>query len=108
MSTFSFRALIAVCVAVAVAVAVRAETPKAEPPAGPPKKLIVHPEAVALDGPRAAQRLGVLGEYADGGQWDLSRDARFTSGDAKVVTVDGQGIVRPAKDGQATVTVEAN
>ena len=68
MSTFSVRALLTVCVA-AAAVTARAEAPKAEPPTAPLRKLVVHPETVVLDGPRAAQRLGVLGEYADGRRW---------------------------------------
>src|SRR5262249_42514112 len=53
--------------------------PKAVPPSVAPRALTVFPEKVNLDGPRAEQRLVVLGEYADGRRWDLSRDAQFTS-----------------------------
>ena len=43
------------------------------PPTGALKALIVHPPQIALDGPRAEQRIGVVGEYADGRRFDLSR-----------------------------------
>jgi hypothetical protein len=60
-----------------------------------------------LNGERAEQRLGVLAEYADGRQWDLSREAKYTSSAAKVAGVDGNGVLHAAGDGSATITVEA-
>src|SRR5437016_980125 len=103
MPMFIFQSFLTVCFAMLTVVTV-----SAEPPKGQLKKLTVYPESIALNGPRAEQRLGVIGEYADGRQWDLSRESAFTSGDTKIVAVDGTGFVRPAKDGQTTVTVESN
>lgn len=80
--------------------------PRAEPPKAALKVLTVYPTQVTLDGPRDEHRLGVLGEYADGRKWDLSRDATFVSSDPKVAAIAG-GIVRPVGDGQATITVQA-
>jgi hypothetical protein len=79
----------------------------AEPPAGPPKQLVVHPPQVKLTGPRDEQRLIVLGVWADGRKWDLTRAATYTSANPKTATADTLGVVRPAADGSATVTVEA-
>jgi hypothetical protein len=79
----------------------------AEPPRAAPQGLTVHPARVTLDGPRAEQRLGVLGRYADGRAWDLSRAAKYSSSAPGVATVTPQGVVRPAGDGQAVITVEA-
>jgi hypothetical protein len=78
---------------------------------GPPRAVLlgltVHPASVELHGARARQRLGVLGEFADGRRWDLGRDAAFASSDEGVARVDAGGVVRPAGDGEATVTVRA-
>jgi hypothetical protein len=78
----------------------------AEPPKAALRSLTVYPAKIDLDGPRAEQRVVVLGEYADGRRRDLTRDARFTSAAPKVVTVEAS-VVRPAGDGEATVKVEA-
>src|SRR5262245_8361130 len=87
--------------------AVRGEDPAAKPPAAPLTSLEVHPERVNLHGPRNRQRLVVLGTYADGRRWDLTREAKFQSGAAGVAAVDAAGVVRPAGDGQTAVTAEA-
>jgi hypothetical protein len=81
--------------------------PAAEPTPAKPRQLIVYPTTIDLDGPRAEQRIGVLGEYADGRRTDVSRDAKFKCGSAKVATVDASGIVRAAGDGESVVTVQA-
>src|SRR5436190_2638133 len=47
--------------------------PKAERPKSVLQALNIYPKAIILDGPRDEQRLGVLGDYADGRAWDLSR-----------------------------------
>ncbi len=82
------------------------EAKKPEAPAAALKSLTVHPAAIALDGPRDEQRIGVVGEYADGRAWDLSRAAKVTSSDPAVAVVDN-GVVRPLKDGKTAVTVTA-
>src|SRR5262249_55164792 len=79
----------------------------AEPPAAPLKALHVQPPQIVLDGPRGEQKIGVVGEYADGRRWDLSRSATFTSSADKVVVVGADGVARPVGDGQATLTVSA-
>ena len=68
--------------------------PKAERPRGSLRSLVVHPSQVSLDGPRDAQRIGVVGEFSDGRSWELSRDAAFSSSDPKVAVVEG-GSIRP-------------
>lgn len=98
----------ALAVAIAAGAPGRAAEPaKPTPPAGALKALTVLPADVILNGPRDAQRLIVLGDYADGRKWDLTRQAKFATSVGTVATVDNAGIVRPAGDGQATVTVEA-
>jgi hypothetical protein len=89
------------------ATALPAAEPAAEPPKAALRSLTVFPAKIDLDGPRAEQRVVVLGEYADGRRWDLSRDARFASAAPKVAAVDASGVVRAAGDGEATVTVQA-
>jgi hypothetical protein len=81
--------------------------PRPEPPQAALRALVVFPAKVELGGPRDEQRLVVLGEYADGRRWDLTRSARYASSAATVATIDRQGILRPAADGEAEVTVEA-
>ncbi|MCS6852546.1 MAG: Ig-like domain-containing protein, partial [Gemmataceae bacterium] len=78
--------------------------PKAEAPKAALKAITVYPSRVRLDGPRDGQRLGVLGQYADGRQWDLTREAQFVSSDPTVAAIE-QGRVRAVANGQAVVTV---
>ncbi|MBY0456734.1 MAG: hypothetical protein K2V38_05320, partial [Gemmataceae bacterium] len=78
----------------------------AEPPAGAPKELLVYPKEINLSGPRAEQRVVVLGVWADGRRWDLTRDATFATANAKIATASAS-TVRPAGDGSTTLTVEA-
>src|SRR5262249_31349801 len=73
----------------------------------PAQRLSAYPDKIALDGPRAEQRVGVLGVFAGGQERDLSRAAKFTSDNPKVAAVSPQGVVTPAGDGQTTITVEA-
>jgi hypothetical protein len=80
---------------------------QAEPPKAALKSLTVFPDKFSLDGPRDEQRLAVVGQYADGRHWDLTRQARFVSKASQVARVDADGVVRPVGDGQTVVTVEA-
>jgi hypothetical protein len=68
--------------------------------------LTVFPPSIELHGSRARQRLGVLGEYADGSRRDFTTEARLQSGDEKIVAVE-ESALRPASDGEAAVTVSA-
>ena len=81
-------------------------TPKAEPPKAALKSLQVYPSEISLDGPRAEQRLGLVGAYLDGRTWDLSRDAKYSTSNDKVAVVDNEGVVRPVSDGQAVITIQ--
>jgi hypothetical protein len=75
--------------------------------AGPAAELGVYPAAVELTGPHATQRLAVLD--AEGGRvvGDRTPDAQFASSNAAVATVDAEGVVRAAGDGEAVITATA-
>ncbi len=82
--------------------------PAADKPADDrPCALTIFPDRVDLVGPRAEHRLGILGRYPDGRVRDLTREATFTSSAPERATVDARGVVRPAGDGEAVVTVRA-
>ncbi len=66
-----------------------------------PPKLVVYPPAIAFDNPRQIQRVVVLGDRSD-----LSREAKFAIEPAGVAAIEN-GVVRPLKDGTATLTVTA-
>ncbi len=87
--------------------ALPAAEPVAEAPKAPLRSLTLLPPSIDFDGPRAEQHVVVIGEYADGRRWDLTREATFSSGAAKVATVDGLGVVRAAGDGDAAINVRA-
>src|SRR5690242_3422857 len=67
-------------------------------------ELKIQPAKVTLTGPHASQRLLVIAE--DNGQviGEWTPQAKFTSANAAVATVDGSGIVRAAGDGETTIT----
>jgi hypothetical protein len=69
-----------------------------------PAELKLLPADVTLTGPHASQRLVVVAE--DGGKVvaDRSPDAKFTSSQPAVATVDQLGVVRPGADGEAVIT----
>ncbi|MDB5312490.1 MAG: hypothetical protein JWO38_6692 [Gemmataceae bacterium] len=96
------RALFAVAL-----VAVCAPAFAADMPPGPAKELVVYPKEVKLSGPRDEQQLIVLGVWADGRKWDLTRAAAYTSAGPATAAADRTGVVRPAGDGTTTITVAA-
>src|SRR5262249_55227356 len=64
------------------------------------------PPSVELNGPEAYHQL--LAEAAvEGHQEDWTRAAQWSSSDPNVATVDAGGLIRPAGDGQATITARA-
>ena len=68
--------------------------------------LTVLPGSVDLDGPESYQQL--LAEASvEGHQEDWTRTAQWTSSDANIAKVDQTGMVRPAGDGEATITAKA-
>jgi len=81
--------------------------PKVEPPSAALKALAVFPEKIDLDAPRAEQRFSVLGEYADGRRFELTRSAKLRMASPAVASVDARGVVRPAGDGQTILEVAA-
>src|ERR1043166_8686082 len=78
----------------------------AEAPKAALQKLTTYPAAIELVGPRDEQRVGIVGEYADGSTGALSRAAKVTSANSKIAEIDA-GIVRPVGDGATTITIEA-
>ncbi len=79
---------------------------RATPPSSPLRALEVLPATIQLDGPRATQRVVVLGHYAEGRQWDLTRQAKYSSSDATIATVDATGVVRASGDGKVNLAIE--
>jgi hypothetical protein len=104
MLTRTLVAVVALCGLADFAQAQSPATPA--PPAGVPKELVVYPAKVKLVGPRDEQRLVVLGVWADGRKFDLTRTATVSTANAKVATVE-KGTVRPGGDGNTTLAVEA-
>lgn len=84
-----------------------AAIPRPAPPTAALKTLSVFPPQVTLEGPRDEQRLIVLGIYADGRQWDLTRSAKFSSQTPAITNVDASGVIRPTGDGAGVIKVEA-
>jgi hypothetical protein len=103
------RYFLSVCVSFCLANAgLGADTPTAaSSPNGPPRELLVHPKEAKLSGPRDQQRLIVIGVWADGRKFDLTRTATFTTANAKIATIE-KGTLRPVADGNTTITIEAN
>ena len=70
------------------------------------QSLAILPAKVELDGPEAHQQL--IAETTTGrNQEDSTRSAGWRSADPKVATVDKSGVVRPAGDGETTITASA-
>jgi hypothetical protein len=84
-----------------------AQETKVEPPRSLLLKLSVYPLKIELTGPRDEQRIGVIGEYAEGRSWDLTRTATFTSANPKIAEVDATGVVRVIGDGATTIEIQA-
>lgn len=71
---------------------------------GSPKRVVVHPETVELDGPRSRTQLIVTGFYADGSLQDLTRVAEYRSADEGTVQAN-DSILLPRADGASAVVV---
>jgi hypothetical protein len=70
-------------------------------------KLLILPPTVELDGPEARQQLIAEATVSDH-QEDWTRNAEWSSSDPKIATVDKDGVVHPAGDGETRITVKAN
>jgi hypothetical protein len=79
---------------------------RAELPA--PAALVVTPATVTLRGPDDVQRLAVTGATSsvDAPLFDYSRQAVYTSADAKVVDVTADGLLQPRGNGKTMVHVK--
>jgi hypothetical protein len=105
------RLLPAVCICFCANPVTAADKPADAPlpvvaaPAANPVSLEVLPPSVTLDGPRARQQVVVLGKYADGSVFDLTRQAKLTAATPHAA-VDGVALT-PVKDGEGEVRVEA-
>ncbi len=69
-----------------------------------PAKLELLPAQVTLVGPRATQRFLAEATFAGGHSGDVTAKAQFHSSNPQVATVNREGIVRAAGDGEALIT----
>lgn len=67
------------------------------------RALSIFPSSIALTGPRASQRLVIEAEFEDGHEEEVTAKAKIASSDSQIVSVDGQDLVRPVKDGVTTL-----
>jgi hypothetical protein len=61
---------------------------------------------VVLAGRDAQQQLVIKGAYSSGQSRDLTRDVKYTTAPGGIVTISPTGLVQPAAEGEATVTVQ--
>lgn len=71
-------------------------------------ELAILPTTMVLDGPRAAQTLVVVEQDTGRVRADRTSQAKFTTSQATIATVDALGIVRPHRDGEVTITATVN
>src|SRR5262245_45786537 len=70
-----------------------------------PGTVAVSPGTIEIRHQRQPHAIQVLAATAEGYSLDLRTQAKFSSSDAKIATVDADGWVRPVANGQAQVTV---
>lgn len=97
---------VAVLALLAISPPTKGQEKSATPPGSPLEKLEVHPAQITLDGPRDEHILGVLGYHTGGQAWDYSRSAKISSGQADIVSVGKDRIIRPVGDGKTTIHIE--
>jgi hypothetical protein len=73
---------------------------------GQPAALIVQPEAITLQGPRAMQQIVVSGRYADGTVRDLTPFCDLTF-ESTLAEIKAGGLIVPRKDGTTVLTAKA-
>jgi hypothetical protein len=71
----------------------------------PARVLKIAPAAIVLDGAEASQQL-IAEASSPGADADLSRDALWSSSDPEVVSVSPTGMLKPMRDGQASITAK--
>jgi hypothetical protein len=67
-------------------------------------KISILPSSLSITGPHYGQRVVVEGIFADGHQEDLTSMAIIAISDPAVANLDSDKTVRPAGDGEATIT----
>jgi hypothetical protein len=67
-------------------------------------KISILPATISITGPHYGQRIVVEGIFADGHQEDLTPVATVAISNPDVASLDGDKTVRPAGDGEATIT----
>ena len=78
----------------------------AEPAPPPlPETIKVYPAKIELRHVREPQSLQLLGSTSDGYTLDLHAQAKFTSANPKVASVDAAGWVQPVSSGQTEITI---
>jgi hypothetical protein len=111
MLAIAFRRLAPLCLVCCLSPLATAAPPAAADAkarvVGQPTALLVQPENLTLDGPRAVGQLVVTGRYADGGVRDLTPFCEFTLEGDPVAAVAAGGFVVPRRDGAATLLVKA-
>src|ERR1700729_3497723 len=99
--------LICLCLALGVGCLVAA-TARSDVPTAPearakvvgqPAGVVVQPEKITLNGPRATQQLVISGRYADGNLRDLTHFAEVTVEGADVVGIDAERFLTAKKNG---------
>jgi hypothetical protein len=93
------------------AVPARADLPT-EPQArakilGQPTTVVVQPDKVTLNGPRAVQQLVITGRYADGNLRDLTHFADLSIESADIVLLDTDRFLHPRKNGTTNLVIKA-
>jgi len=70
-----------------------------------PNSITVAPSAIEIKHQRQPHALQVLGASADGYSLDLRAQAKYTSADPKIASVDADGWVRPIANGKTQINV---
>jgi hypothetical protein len=77
--------------------------PVAKPPVSPLQSLSAFPARLVLDTPRTEGRVGILGKFGHGRDWDLTHVAAYSIADARIGSVDSHGLVHPQSNGATTL-----
>src|SRR4051794_11392470 len=66
---------------------------------GQPVRVLVWPETIHLNGPRAMRQILVTGRYRDGTERDLTNVCELRADSLDIVKVSAGGLLRPQKTG---------
>jgi hypothetical protein len=74
---------------------------------GKPVSLVVWPETIHLEGPRAMRQLLVTGRYSDGSERDLTRFCEYRLENPALVKVGRGGFLQPQASGETVLVIQA-